>query len=385
MTHQVDPRLLLSIAAMGAVAMGVAGAWTMREGVGHPSRAAAAPSGESRRQGGDDTYAALSTADHVERLERAYGFRRHQHSGTQGAGKVVLDGRQTSFIVANSKNSHPTANKDCTRGSDPVNPYPLSVSDAGNIAITGGVFLGRVPQASDWRYTYCNSAAVHVRRSPNVVVDGIRIAGAWDGIRASVGSPDLLLKNSWISDVRDDAVENDYLYSASVEDTLIDGSFQGISVKASGAGVRYGTHATLALSGVLLRLREYPYRGQSWFGALTKNGAMPPAIQISNSVVAIDYRGGATWPDYWSRSWSKVVRSRNNIFLWLSDQPIPATFPLPPKASGFTVLSGDQARKLWARAKQNWIDCHPAIARMPSDPASNVRRCDRSYWGGYRD
>lgn len=385
MTHQHYPRLLLSIAVIGAVAMGAASAWKMREGDSRLSSAAAAPSGGSRRQSGDDTYEALLTADHVERLQRAYGFHRYQHSGTEGAGKVALDGRQTRFIVANSRNPHPTANNDCTQGSAPVNPYPLSMSDAGNTAIIGGIFLGHVPQDSDWRYTYCNSAAVHIRRSPNVVVDGIRITGAWDGIRASVGSTDLLLKNSWISDVRDDAVENDYLYSASVEDTLIDGSFQGISVKASGADVRDGTSGALALSGVLLRLREYPYRGQSRFGALTKNGAMPPAIEIRNSVVAIDYRGGTTWPDYWSRSWSRLVRSRNNIFLWLSDQPIPATFPVPPKASGFTILSGDQARKLWTRAKQNWIDCHPAIARIPSDPRSNVRRCDRSYWGGYRD
>lgn len=385
MTHQPYPRLLLSIAAIGAVTMGAASAWRMRESGSRLSSASATLSGTNRLQGGDDTYASLLTAGRVERLERTYGFRRYQHSGTKGTGRVALDARQTRFVVANSRNAHPTADNDCNRGPDPVNPYPFSVSDAENVAIIGGIILGHVPQTSDWRYTYCNSAAVHIRRSPGVVVDGIRIAGAWDGVRASVGSSDLMLKNSWISDVRDDAVENDYLYSASVDDTLIDGSFQGISVKTSGSDGHNGARETLVLSGVLLRLREYPYRGKNWFGALTKNGATPPAIQIRNSVVAVDYRGGATWPDYWSRSWSTVVRSRNNVFLWLSDQPVPATFPIPPKTSGFKSLSGGQARDAWKRAKQNWIDCHPSIARMPSDPNSDIRRCDRSYWGGYHD
>ena len=329
----------------------------------------------------DDTFEALLTARPAEKLRRAYGLSRYKFVRAEGHERVVIDARGASFIVANSGNPNPTAENDCKQGSEPVNPYPLSVTDSGNVTLIGGIIVSRVPQTSDWLYTYCNSTAVHIRRSPGAVVDGIRIAGGWDGVRASEGSPHLLLKNSWLSDIRDDAVENDYLYSASVHDTLIDGAFQGISVKSSGSAVRNGLQETLVLSGVLLRLKEYPYRGRSRFGAVTKNEIASPAIQIRNSVIAVDYHGAESWRTYWIRSWSKMVDAKDNIFLWLSDDPMPESLPVPPKEAGFQFVSGAAARSIWDKAKQNWIDCHPKVARIPSDPGSEIRRCDRNYWG----
>jgi hypothetical protein len=333
----------------------------------------------------DDTYESVSIAHRVERLQRAFGLGQFQFSGRRGDGRIAIDARQASFIVANSRNPDPTQDHDCAHGSQQVNPYPFVVSDTDNAVIIGGVIVGRIPQTSDWLYTYCNSAALLIRRSPDAIVDGIRIAGGWDGVRATEGSPRLQLVNSWLSDIRDDAVENDYLYSAAIHDTLIDGAFVGVSVKSSGSAAPNGLQETVVLSAVLLRLREYPYRGRNRFGAATKNEAVSPAVRIRNSVVAVDYRGGASWRDYWTRGWSKVIESKNNVFLWLSNEPIPPSLAAPSKDSGFVIQSGTSARRTWERTKQNWVDCHPKIARLPSDPKSDARRCDRNYWGGYGD
>lgn len=380
-------RCLLLVAAMliGGTGIGAATSFTwgvQQDDNRHATRPVAAA---DRRQKPhrDDTYESLQTARPVEKLRRAYGLGRYKFVRSKGHERIVVDARGASFVVANSKNPNPTAENDCKQGLEPVNPYPLSVTDSDNVTLIGGIIVSRIPQTSDWLYTYCNSASVHIRRSPGAVVDGVRIAGGWDGVRASEGSPHLLLKNSWLSDIRDDAVENDYLYSASIHDTLIDGAFQGVSVKSSGSGPLNGLQEKLVLSAVLLRLREYPYRGRNRFGAVTKNEIASPAIQIRNSVIAVDYRDATTWRKYWTRSWSKMIDSKDNIFLWLSDDPIPDSLPVPPKETGFEFVSGAAARSIWDKAKQNWIDCHPKIARMPSDPRSEIRRCNRNYWGGH--
>lgn len=386
MTRRSRRRLLVAALLIGGAGIGAAMSftWGLHQNDNLLATRSLAAADRRQQPHRDDTYESLLTAHRVEKLRRAYGLSRYQFVRSKGHERIVVDARGATFVVANSKNPNPTAENDCRRGSEPVNPYPLSVSDSDNVTIIGGIIVSRVPQTSDWLYTYCNSTSLHIRRSPGAVVDGIRIAGGWDGVRASEGSPHLLLVNSWLSDIRDDAVENDYLYSASIHDTLIDGAFQGVSVKSSGSVARNGLQETLVLSAVLLRLQEYPYRGQNRFGAVTKNEIASPAIQIRNSVIAVDYHGATTWRDYWTRSWSKMIDSKDNIFLWLSDDPIPESLPVPPKETGFVFVSGTAARRIWERAKQNWIDCHPKIVRMPSDPSSEIRRCNRNYWGGHR-
>jgi hypothetical protein len=312
-----------------------------------------------------------------EQGERPYVF-----DGANAAGSKI-DARSAVFTVANSRNASPTAAMPCETGPLPLNRYPFSVGGAANVTLSGGLFRGRVPQASDWGPTYCNSAAILFRQSPGGVIDSVRISGAWDAVRASAGSSGLTLRGSWISDVRDDLFEDDYLYSATIEDTLVDGAFQGVSVKAGDdAANPDAARATVTISGLLLRLGDYRYKGEMRFGALTKNGPESPRLRVRDSLVAIDTRGGRTFSDYWRRTWAKLDASSGNALLWLSDAPIPATFPLPPQ--GFAVVRGRDARALWAQARSNWINCHPQVARTASDPRPVPGACRGDRWGGRR-
>lgn len=332
----------------------------------------------------DDSYGALHTAAKVVALHGNQGITRVDFTPPAGVSGAVLDARDAVFTVSNSRNPDPTAAQDCDQGQQAVNRYPLVVARQDRTAVVGGLFVGRVPQSSDWSVTYCNSAAVTFQEAPNGIVDGVRITSAWDAIRAGRDSPNLLVVNSWITNARDDAVEDDFLQPATIRDTLIDGAFQGISVKPrkdSPAGDASDKEVTL--SGILLHLREYPYKGEHRFGALMKSDPRAPSVRMVNSIVAVDYAGGRSYPQYWATSWSKLSRSSHNLFLWLSDAPIPESVAPPP--SSFQVLSGRAARDAWERAKTNWINCHPKIARLATDPPSNAGACIPGTWGGYTE
>lgn len=330
----------------------------------------------------DDTHQSLQTARRIIHLRGQQAFERLKFTPPAGVSGAALDARGATFTVANSRNPQPTAGQDCDQGILPVNRYPLLIEQQDRTAIVGGLFLSRVPQSSEWRATYCNSSVITFEGAPNGVVDGVRITGAWDAIRASRGSPGLLIVNSWISNARDDAVEDDFLQAATIRDTLIDGAFQGISVKPrKDSGTGDASNQTVTLSGVLLRLQEYSYKEGRRFGALTKSDQRAPRFRVTNSVVAVDYAGGNSYPQFWATSWSKLTGSSNNLFLWLSDAPIPDFVPLPP--SSFRMLRGQAARDAWTRAKNNWINCHPKLARLPSEPRSNPDACVPDSWGGF--
>jgi hypothetical protein len=330
----------------------------------------------------DDTFATLATASSIVSLSGDHGLTPYKYDRSDDGRVIGLDARSGAFTVANSKNDGPTYSYPCTSGSLPTNPYPFNVSNHDKTLVVGGITKSRVPQSSDWEPTYCNSAAVIFKEARYSTVDGVRIPGAWDAVRVSSGSSNLTLKNSWISNVRDDFLENDYLYPTTVQDTLIDGSFQGLSVKPSSSSVPDASSQVVTMSGVVMRLREYLYKGKSYYGAPTKNEARSPRVRFRNSVVAVDYKGGSTWYPYWSTTWSKLTDSGNNVFLWLSDSPIPSSFPLPPSGS-FSIVKGQAARDLWAKARTNWINCHPKVLRLSTDTQSNTSACAPNSWGGY--
>ncbi|MGI9318802.1 MAG: right-handed parallel beta-helix repeat-containing protein [bacterium] len=328
----------------------------------------------------DDTHAVLQNDIDIEAVNGDFGFETYIYNKTANGVRLALDARKASFIVANSKNSYPTYDSDCENGSLQINRYPIKVYNADKTWVVGGIVIGEIPQKSDWKPTYCNSAAVIFKDAAKGAVDGLRITSAWDGIRAAADSPDLRIKNTWISNVRDDAVENDDFHPLVFEDNLVDGAFQGISVH-SGGDITSQSEATIAIYGNVIRIREYLYKDRQQYGALFKNEDSSPGSIIHDTVVAVEYKGGKTFKGYWDRSWSKIENCSNNLFLWLSDQPIPARQPLPPAC--FKILTGEAARAEWDRAKQNWIDCHPEISRRPSDPASDPRQCTANTYGGY--
>lgn len=291
-----------------------------------------------------------------------------------GQGSRTIDARNARFVVSNSRNPHPVEGSDCSQGTGAINLYPLRIYDAGRTVVEGGLFAGTVPQTADWEATYCNSAAVLWKDSPGGVMRNQRIDSVWDAIRIGQNSGGLSVRGAWISNVRDDAIENDYLQPAEISDSLIDGALHALSVKPSKKTDIGRSGGAVRISDTLILLKASPYKGRLFFGALAKADERAPELVVDRSLIAIQPGGGRTWPNYWRLSWAKT-RATDSKLLWLSGEPLPEALGNPP--AGIEIVTGKRAHDLWAAAKANWIACHTAVPRLASDPPASSRACRR--------
>jgi hypothetical protein len=277
---------------------------------------------------------------------------------------ATIDARNATFLVANSRNSDPSAIMGCDEGTLPVNRYPVVIRDCPGVRFIGGRINGQVPQTSDWQDTYCNSAALLVRGgSTNATIEGVRARRCWDGIRFAEQAGGFHLKGCWLSEIRDDAVENDYLLSGTIEDCLFDGCFSGISVDPA-KNDRDGTKEIVRIDGSLIRMHAYLAKGEITHQAPVKASDVSPSLRITGSVFALaaaNMRGFHRL----KRTWLKTIESRDNVLLWLPDEPIPFELPLPP--SGFRVLTGADAREYWNKAHLQWVAAHQDVARFSDE------------------
>jgi hypothetical protein len=324
--------------------------------------------------------AAASTAAAQVTLSKSYGLDQFRPSPGTYSNKTV-DATGASFTVANSKNSNPTWSYRCDKGSLRTNLYPLNLDRHNNIVFRGGRVDSNVPQGSEWSPTYCNSAAVIVLDSDKAVIDGTRVMGAWDGVRFARQSDNFTLRDAWLSNVRDDCLENDQLRSGRIVDTLFDGCFIGISLdpgRNSDMGNQRYNHKVV-LDGVLMRLEAYPYRKskshslRQTHGHIFKGHDWSPSVEVVNSVFAYEAVPFAA-EGRLTKVLGRMTQCANNYALWLSDKALPSFFSRFPSKC-FTVLRGQAARDKWAQARRNWIDCHSTNVRGSGDDSSVASRC----------
>lgn len=320
----------------------------------------------------------VAAADLV--LSGSYGLTAFR-PGVNAHSNGTIDATAARFVVANSRNENPTPAKDCESGTLATNPYPVNLSGQPGATFRGGLIESRVPQASEWRPTYCNSAAIAFFESGSAAVEDVRITGAWDAIRFARNSGDFSLKSAWISNVRDDCVENDQLKSGEISDVLFDGCFQGISTdpgKDSTLSDQRNLH-TVVLDRVLMRLKPYLYRKndsdplEPTHGHIFKSATTAPSFVVRNSVFAYEVEPFAS-DDRLTNILGRLKGCENNQVLWLADGPLPAFFQHFPR-SCFSVEQGQEARATWQAARQRWIDCHPDHLRGTEDPVADATAC----------
>lgn len=291
----------------------------------------------------------------------------------------VVDLRSASFRVANSKNSNPDEFTGCDVGPLRVNRYPLRVYRSAGVLLFGGRFDGEVPQDSDWLHTYCNSTAIGLWNSPSGQIEGQRIRRAWDGIRIIEKSPLFRVDQVWLSEVRDDCIENDFLQPGLVMDSLLDGCFSAISLRSADEGATFDPDVTVTLAGVLMRLQSSVYKGERRLGFPIKADNASPTLVIRDSIMAMGEDDMISVSAI-GLGFDKIGDCSNNLLLWTSDEAWPSHLEKPPGC--FHVLQGSQARTVWQDARQNWINCHFLSIRFPDDEESDPSKCDRSAHGG---
>lgn len=291
----------------------------------------------------------------------------------------AVDLRASVFNVLVSRNTRPRSGYDCDRGNDPVNRYPFAIEDVKSIRIQGGLFKGNIPLKSDWQYTYCNSTGIRLENVQNALVSAPRMDRLWDAIRLDNRSQGFQISNAWLTNTRDDCVENDHLMSGRITNSLFDGCFVGISLAPPNSAPN--RRATVELDGVLLRLEAYDYKGTVRHGLPFKLRGKPPKLTIRNSVFAAEY-ANVIGMEYVETVWSSVESCSNNVFLWLGDGKPPKFYGLLPDC--FQVMYGPGARTVWERVRENWINCNGRMDRLTSDPTPLQSRCVKDVMSEFR-
>ncbi|MGG5817776.1 M10 family metallopeptidase C-terminal domain-containing protein [Falsiroseomonas sp. HW251] len=299
-------------------------------------------------------------------LSSAYGYTQYRVSGLE-AGTIVNAGDSTWIHDNNSADGH-------------SNPYPFAIYKAPDVVLDGGTIMGNIDLTTDWRtvYDFGNAAAIRTEDTPNVVIRDWRITDTWDAVRVSWNSPNFLIERVWVTDARDDAVENDRLQSGTIRDCLFDGVFSGVSVDPDSANPVDGHNNTVTLDGVLMRMKSFLYEGELTHSSMIKtdsatNGAVTPHLRFINTVFAIEDVQHHSYRSMFD-AWAHTVESHGNVFLNLSDTPLPSGYPTPP--AGWTILQGQAARDYWQQAKTEWIAEHPGIGTSTGTSSSGSTPTD---------
>ncbi|MBK5571399.1 MAG: hypothetical protein I8N66_34080 [Ensifer sp. SSB1] len=278
--------------------------------------------------------------------------------------ETTVDATRALFTVANSRNTAPNAVLGCDIGMRPVNPYPIVLRNCPSVHFVGGRINGEVPLQSDWANTYCNSAGLLVKEgTTRPTIEGVRARRCWDGIRLTDQANGFLLKGCWLSEIRDDAVEDDYLLGGTIEDCLFDGCFSGISLDPA-SNDRDGSDQVVAIDRSLIRMQAFLAKGDITHQSPVKASDVSPKLKITDTIFAFSsaqMRGFRRL----ERTWQRMFESHGNTLLWLPDDPIPPELPLPPQS--FSLLTGKDARDYWNKARGQWISAHQDIPRFADD------------------
>jgi hypothetical protein len=313
---------------------------------------------------------------------------------------TVFDATGKTFHLRHSSNPDPDgACRYKGPGELTTNPYAIvnpGTNQAGkqfgtpDACFKGGRIVGEVSLTADMKLWgdqakgYCNSAALDLKSNSSTrqVVEGMRIDRVWDGIRFNgqncKDNPGLcrnVIRDVWVSNARDDCVENDGLGGLTISNSLFDGCFAGISSDPGGCKKcppRHKDKDEIRLDGVLLRLQGFPYTYKGKLqdhhvGAFKIHEKYGPSLVIENSVIAFEYYH----PDrlaFWKSGWRRIKSCKNNYLLWLPDAPFPANKRFPRSPSCFKLLTGAEARAKWDEVRSAWIADHPDVMRVKGDP-----------------
>lgn len=274
---------------------------------------------------------------------------------------TAIDARNATFIHC----SQPDPSDPCTLNIYPVNLGPVGGADA---CWGGGAVLGRNRLDASWAEMHDPNNAGFIFENRRFIVDGVRIDNVGDGIRPRAGAEDFVIRNAWLSYVRDDCVENDSMNAGVVDDSLFDGCYVGFSARNSDLTI-VGSENVWTIQNTLVRLEPMPGSRES--GTLGHKGffkwtnwgdpsSPSPKLALYNNVFMAEQQGEVD-PERMGIPPGKLAACANNVMVWLGPGDYPAALP-----SCFTVT---RDRTVWDQAKADWIRRH-------SEGCSSDAECD---------
>lgn len=231
--------------------------------------------------------------------------------------------------------------------------FPVQLVGGSDVCFSGGLIQGAWPPDQDWDTAH-HSAAVYVK-SPSITIEGVRIVTYGDGIRFRDGSSDFTVRGVYFSDIRDDCVSNDPLYSGMVDDSLFEGCYTAFSARPVSDEPGWDGRDNLwTIQNSLVYLHDQigvykgPSPGHGGFFKWDKSSEdLGPKLALHNNVFRVDsdsnHTGLGVPP-------GKLESCSNNTVVWLGPGEYPALLP-----DCFTITR-DQA--VWDDAVAAWKAAH---------------------------
>ena len=269
--------------------------------------------------------------------------------------------------------------------------YPVLMRNYSGQTFLHGLIAGNIPSEVDTYGKICSSSAAILIRdtATNSTIEGVRIDGAYDAIRATTtGADNFTIKNTWISNNRARCLQNLSGVNGLISDSLFEGCSTGINIGSTDAN---STNNQLSIEGLLLQVSPYNISTGFESGNILVGNSKAPSLAITNSTFAYSfedvYDGSETVLAYIGNGSDKLATCENNQLLWMPNEDSPAAFST--LAPCFELISGLHAKKTWEQKRCHWINEHPPRALMP-EAEKSVRRlptdeinCDENTIDGW--
>lgn len=226
--------------------------------------------------------------------------------------------------------------------------YAVELSGDGRVCLSGGRIKGQWPSDTGWK-TMHGTGAVLVD-APGATVEDLRVDAYGDSIRLLDRTQNFLVRRVHLSYSRDDCIENDWLHSGTVRDSLLDGCYNAFSSRSYDGqdNLDNGDHNTWTIKNTLVRLRPMPrpyedkgrIPGTAGFFKWDDHG---PKLSLTGNVFRADQPAntvGLTIPP------GKLAHCSHNVMVWLGRGPYPGRLP-----SCFKVT---RDVRVWDRAVARW-------------------------------
>jgi hypothetical protein len=247
-----------------------------------------------------------------------------------------------------------------------VNRYPLMMGKYGpgtGTCVVGGRVAGHQPRHLDWHQMKgrVDGDGLNIKARGGVVT-GTRIDNVEDGIATTGIDPGgISISDVYMTYIRDDCIENDWIVNVTVRDSLFDGCYTAISQRPDPEMNPQPAppDERFTLDGVLMRLQPMPYKRArsrcpaNVAGDLGNGGFFKWSPWASHLVV----RDSVLLAERASVNCKRVMdfptnaEYHNVTLIWLGPGDYPGRLP----ASGVTVT---RDRGIWDRARADWLTRH---------------------------
>jgi hypothetical protein len=233
----------------------------------------------------------------------------------------------------------------------------------------GGVVIGSIPRTYSWEEAHSfGGTGIRIESTGPATWERIRVHNVEDGMKAREipeysNTASFVVRDCYMTAIRDDSVEDDRFEPGRVENCLFDGVHTFISEQNENVGssdpIGSSESDTIYIDHVYVRL--YPtndtttetYKGGGKWFKWQGRGVENHKLRVSDSVFAVGETPRGGWSNLQIPSQVTWVGS-GNFILWLGK---PGAYQ-GPKPAGVTFLEGQAAGDKWIQVRNGWLTSH---------------------------